>query len=276
MHTSTIPAHQAKGFTLIELLVVVAIIAILASMMLPALSKARNTARRSSCLNNMKQIGMAMTIYGGDFADAPPGVAMRYARAFADTATYHSGYVGPMGAGFLHNLDYLRGPDTYYCPGRGADSFYKHTDKHHANWSGSLNAGWIHIGYYLATGNLGNDGLDFATNPAWRFSRWHNFGGSGNNDQIVLGMDYPAKLNPGTGWQPGGASKHSHGMGYNTVYLDGHADFLRDSGNYLEITYEPSQFQKPWAYDNSHGFYWMYRNMIGWTDAKYRATFPTM
>ena len=64
------------GFTLIELLVVIAIIAILAAMMLPALASARERARRTVDVSNLHQLGLACTIYAGDFTDfLPPGAA---------------------------------------------------------------------------------------------------------------------------------------------------------------------------------------------------------
>jgi len=93
MRTNTLTDSKNKGFTLIELLVVIAIIAILIALLLPAVQQAREAARRSSCKNNLKQIGLALHNYLSSHRVFPP--------AFCVSGTPTGGYT-PGGNWSIH------------------------------------------------------------------------------------------------------------------------------------------------------------------------------
>src|SRR5437870_2841761 len=109
-----------NGFTLLELLVVIAILAILAALLLPVLSRAKAKARRTTCLNNLRQINLGVRMYSDDSHDASPS---------PDGKGLDSTNIMPLYAGYkplMKNYVGLNGASSpqdklFQCP---ADTFY--------------------------------------------------------------------------------------------------------------------------------------------------------
>jgi prepilin-type N-terminal cleavage/methylation domain-containing protein len=153
-----------SAFTLIELLVVIAVIALLLSIVTPALKKAQDTAKRVVCGARLSQIGKAMKMYAEAFGGALPddhninGSRDRHGYVvYRDDNRYPNGILKPYRFAYLYELNYIETPEVFYCPGNRLDSYKYESYTQPAPW-GSLpqdfntNAEtfgnqWVRIGY---------------------------------------------------------------------------------------------------------------------------------
>jgi prepilin-type N-terminal cleavage/methylation domain-containing protein/prepilin-type processing-associated H-X9-DG protein len=242
MKTSSAPAPN-PGFTLIELLVVIAIIAILASMLLPALAKAKTKAQGISCMNNTRQLMLAIGLYEGDNDDYFPmnvhgAVAQSGVKITGNPGTYYPWIMGWLSwdtSSHNTNTLYLVSPEysvlakysggthkIYKCP---ADKFL-HPTQRRKGWtervrSVSMN-GAVGIGNKAPTDDLLNCEKVFAkvtdaTDPApaklWVLVDEHP-------DSINDGAFFNAQNN--TQWIDTPGNYHNNACGFS--FADGHAE----------------------------------------------------
>jgi prepilin-type N-terminal cleavage/methylation domain-containing protein len=115
--------RKETGFTLIELLVVIAIIAVLAALLLPALSRAKATAKRAGCTSNLRQIGVGIHLYAGDHDDTLPaapnvtGTTIQTNDCGLFFKRLVKSYVGLQGASAPQEKVFACPADTFYYDG---------------------------------------------------------------------------------------------------------------------------------------------------------------
>jgi prepilin-type N-terminal cleavage/methylation domain-containing protein/prepilin-type processing-associated H-X9-DG protein len=190
-----------RGFTLIELLVVIAIIAILAAILFPVFAKAREKARQTSCLANLKQIGLANLMYAQDYDE-------RLAISW--------GGGPPVGGVWMDILlPYIKNVQIFTCPSDAAN-----------RWTGDRYQGsYVGYGYNLLIPGLALAQINAPSVLAM-------FGDSGylpssfgaNIGYYMMDWDgYAGPSPPDNGVPP--AARHNEGA--NICFADGHAKWLR-------------------------------------------------
>ncbi len=139
-------ASLRYGFTLIELLVVIAIIALLVSILLPSLAKARLVARRTVCQTNLSSLGKVIHIYAAEEDGyAPPhnpDSRPRFYNRFAhtnDTIKIADAHRGAMNLGILYYSGYMSKPGWMYCPDQQYDQYRIDNPDYDGWWADKTN-----------------------------------------------------------------------------------------------------------------------------------------
>jgi prepilin-type N-terminal cleavage/methylation domain-containing protein len=245
---------QPKGFTLIELLVVIAIIAILAAMLLPALASAKERAKRISCLNNLRQVGVGMTIYAGDNNDfviqARPAVPTTSATVMG---AYNQHALNSPEASLAKDVSLdptqTNGPSIWACPSLGISSMFYNSYTTPPTWQ----IGYQYLGGIYWWYNVANStGLQSASptklsraKPSW-----------------VLAADLVCKDDTASG------NKWASVSGNNMVAHQRHGASYPDGSNHLTV--DGSVNWKKWetllqitTFDTGTRLFYFYQEDLG-------------
>lgn len=261
----TVGRARAGGFTLIEVLVVVAIIALLVSILIPALTRAKDQARRAVCAAHLHQILISLHTYASDHKDAGP---MRGWFTYSVSESRHEGFGWPGQGKVLVNLGQLykkwiaSEKDLLYCP----STYSTIRDNPNSGWPSlwKLPPDWTYGSYNYAIPVARRNDPDPRKGPGLSpnfrssniFPRQVWGGGMINWVQTRWLPDAQAKF-PGTrlqdfrvptapalvfDWFVGNSPPHMLGTGINVLYSDGHIKFQRiksamTSGDWRQYQY---------------------------------------
>lgn len=230
-----------KGFTLIELLVVIAIIAILAAILFPAFARARENARRTSCLSNLKQMGLGVMQYIQDYDETMPGALIDIPGGPPPEGGYWVGGTYWIWPQLVY--PYTKSIQVAYCPSSSAAGIEGAGRGHYAANGmamvappGNLaNAWWdatpVKVSMFTSTATtyLLMDGGQWAIDPHWIALRGSATGsyylpGSGDAGIPPDGAS-PPSINGA--WYQTDFQSGRHFGGVNMAFADGHVKWLK-------------------------------------------------